>query len=67
MKDETKQKLQELGLEKLETISKEGVDAVFKVIELVVADTENKIDDMVLPVLPIIKAKVLELIEKINP
>ena len=67
MKDETKQELKNLGLEKLELVSKEAVDAIFKAIELVVADTENKIDDMVLPVLPFIKAKVLELVEKINP
>ena len=67
MNDETKEALKTLGLSKLETITKEGVEAVFKAIELIVADSENKIDDMILPVLPFIKSKLLDLVEKINP
>lgn len=67
MKEETKEQLKGLGLETLETISKEGVESLFKVIEIIVQDTDNKIDDMILPVLPVIKAKLLELVEEINP
>ena len=67
MNEETKQALKTLGLEKLETLTKESVDAIFKAIELIVVDSENKIDDMILPVLPFIKSRILDLVEKINP
>ena len=46
MKEETKKQLLELGLTELEFLTKEGVEALFKALELIVKDTENKIDDI---------------------
>lgn len=66
MKDETKQKLKELGLEGLELIAEDMIDKLFQAIELIVKDSENKIDDMILPTLPMIKEKVKDLINKID-
>lgn len=66
MTDETKEILKNLGLEKLEIITKEGVDALFIALELIVKDTENKFDDMIIPALPLLKAKLLELVDKIH-
>ena len=65
MNEETKKELKELGLTNLELITKESVEAVFKAIEIIVKDTENKIDDMVIPAIPFIKEKLLELVDKI--
>lgn len=66
MKEETKKQLLELGLTELEFLTKEGVEALFKALELIVKDTENKVDDMVLPALPFLKEKLLELVSKIK-
>jgi hypothetical protein len=66
MNEETKEILKNLGLEKLEIITKEGVDALFIALELIVKDTENKFDDMIIPALPLLKAKLLELVDKIH-
>ena len=39
---------------------------VFKLVEIVVKDTENKFDDMILPVVPAIKEYVLKLLDGIS-
>lgn len=66
MKEETKAKLKELGLEGLEELAEGTIEKVFKAIEVIVTDSDNKLDDMILPALPVIKAKLLELAEKID-
>lgn len=66
MEQHTKEQLKELGLEELEKISKEGVEALFVALEIIVKDSQNKIDDMVLPALPLLKQKLLELVDKIH-
>ena len=66
MKDETKQELKELGLDGLENVTKDAVDLVFKALEVIIKDSENKIDDMILPTLPILKEKLLLLVDKID-
>ena len=64
MKDETKQELKELGLDGLENVTKDAVDLVFKALEVIIKDSENKIDDIILPTLPILKEKLLLLVDK---
>ena len=66
MKQETLDQLKGLGLQGLEDVSKTTVETIFKVIELIVQDTDNKIDDMVLPLLPFMKEKVLFIVDKIH-
>lgn len=66
MKDETKQELKELGLEGLEDVTRDAVDVVFKALEIVIKDSDNKIDDMILPALPVLKEKLLLLVDKID-
>lgn len=66
MKDETKQELKELGLDGLENVTKDAVDLVFKALEVIIKDSENKIDDIILPTLPILKEKLLLLVDKID-
>lgn len=66
MEEETKKKLIDLGLEELEKTSRQGVESLFKAIEIIVLDSENKIDDIVLPWLPKIKEKLLDLVDKIH-
>lgn len=66
MKDETKQELKELGLDGLENVTRDAVDLVFKALEVIIKDSENKIDDMILPALPVLKEKLLLLVDKID-
>ena len=66
MKDETKQELKELGVDGWENVTKDAVDLVFKALEVIIKDSENKIDDMILPTLPILKEKLLLLVDKID-
>lgn len=66
MQEQTKQKIKDLGLEGLENLSEVGIETVFAIIEVVITDSENKIDDMFLPVLPLIKTKVLEVVDNIH-
>ena len=66
MKQEKLDQLKGLGLQGLEDVSKTTVETIFKVIELIVQDTDNKIDDMVLPLLPFMKEKVLFIVDKIH-
>lgn len=66
MNEKTKQELKELGLSELEIISKEGIEAIFRAIEIIITNSENKIDDIVLSALPFVKSKLIELVEKIS-
>ena len=66
MKEETKKALKEVGLESLENVTKEAVEDVFKCLEIIIKDSDNKIDDMILPALPVLKEKLLILVDKID-
>ena len=66
MKEETKQRLKDLGLEYAEILTETTIDALFEIIEILVQDSDNKIDDMILPALPTLKLKLLELAENID-
>ena len=61
-KAELKQELLNCG----EHVAKDAADTVFKMIEIVVKDTENKFDDTVLLVLPQIREYVNKLIDSIS-
>ena len=66
MKEETKKALKEVGLESLENVTKEAVEDVFKCLEIIIKDSDNKIDDMILPALPVLKEKLLIFVDKID-
>ena len=66
MSDAAKEELKNLGLAELEAISERGVEALFTALEIIVKDTNNKFDDMILPALPMLKEKLLALVDKIH-
>ena len=49
-----------------EKLSKESLDATFRIAELLIKKSTNKFDDLLLPALPFIKEKVSTLIEEIH-
>ena len=49
-----------------EKLSKESLDATFRIAELLIKKSTNKFDDLLLPALPFIKEKVSALIEEIH-
>ena len=64
--DEAKEQIKAELLKTGEVVSKEAIEMVFTLIEIVVKDTENKFDDMILPVVPAIKEYVLKLLDGIS-
>lgn len=66
MKEEAKKEVRAIALDLAETVGEHAVEAVFKIVEVVINDTDNKIDDVALQFMPKIKEKVLELVQKIN-
>ena len=58
--------LKEAGLEVTEDVAIDIVKGVFKALPKVFQETENKYDDMVIPVLGLIEPKVLELLDGID-
>lgn len=62
MNQDTKKELFKLG----EKLTKESVESVFKIAEIEIKASENKIDDMALLLLPQIKSFVLNAVEKID-
>lgn len=61
-KEEIKNKLLATG----EKVSKDTAEFLFNLIEIVIKDTENKIDDAVLVFLPQIKEYVFKLLDNIS-
>lgn len=49
-----------------ENVSRESLESTFKIAEILIKKSTNKMDDMLLPALPFIKEKVLELIDNIH-
>lgn len=66
MEDNTKQKLKQEGLKYAETLTAESVDCIFNLLEIIIKDSENKIDDMLLSVLEPLKAIILQYVDKID-
>lgn len=54
------------GLDIAEDLAVNAVEAVFDVIPKITAATENTLDDMAVPVLALIKPKIMELLDKID-
>lgn len=64
--DETKEKLKEIGLKYAETISAEVVEALFEIINVLIKDSDTKIDDMFLPAIESLKPIILEFVDMID-
>lgn len=64
--DETKEKLKAIGLKYAETISAEAVEALFEIINVLIADSDTKIDDMFLPAIESLKPIILEFVDMID-
>ena len=64
--DDAQAKIRKELLKTGEIVSKDAVDMVFTLIEIVVKDTDNKIDDVVLTFLPKIKDYVNQLLDGIS-
>ncbi len=65
MTEEMKANLKDVALKHAETLAKDTVDFTFDLIAVAVQTSENKIDDMFLPLLNSLKPKVKELCDKI--
>lgn len=50
-----------------ENVSKESLESAFTIAEILIKKSTNKFDDLLLPALPIIKDKILAVIDNINP
>lgn len=60
--DETIAELKRLA----ENVSKETVEAIFKIADIEIKASKTKFDDLLLPALPLIKDKIMEVLEKIS-
>ena len=65
--DVLKEELKKDGLEIAEETAMALAKSVFKALPKVVAATENKYDDLLIPVLGVLEPKLMELIDGINP
>jgi len=66
MSEELKPQITAKLLKLAENVSKDTVDVLFEIADIVIDDTENKIDDVVKPFLPKIKEAVLAYIDRIS-
>lgn len=62
-KEEAKKELLCLG----EEVAAVTVKRVFNIAELAIKDSETKVDDMLLPLLPKLEETVLQYVDKISP
>ena len=60
------EELKVVGLEVGEESAKAAVRAVFKSIPRIVLATENKVDDLLVPLLGIIEPEIIKLLDKID-
>ena len=60
--EETKAELLRLA----EAVSKESVNSAFKIAEILIKKSTNKFDDLLLPALPFIKDKIVDLLDNIS-
>lgn len=66
MKADVKGILKEAGLEIAEGMSVLTVKACFKAIPKILQATENKYDDLLIPVISILEPKIIEVLDKID-
>lgn len=66
LSNEAKEKIKVELLKTGEAVSKKAAELIFTLIEIIVKDTENKIDDLVLTFLPTIKEYVMQLLDDIS-
>lgn len=66
MSEDAKAKIKARLLKTGEIVSKDAADMIFDLIEIVIKDSENKIDDMVLTFMPKIKEYVMQLLDGIS-
>ena len=52
--------------QKKEKITKESVECIFNLIEIIIKDSQNKIDDLFLGILNPLKALVIEYVDNID-
>lgn len=60
------QELKDAGLDIAEEMAVVAVKGLFAALPKVVAATENKVDDLIVPVLMVIQPKIMELLDKID-
>ena len=64
--EELKTKLLAAAKSEGEDLAKEAVKIIFPLIQKLVLETENKIDDMLVALLPIAEKQILDLLDKID-
>ena len=64
--DDAKLKIRKELLKTGEVVSKDAITMIFDLIEIVVKDTDNKIDDVVLTFMPKVKDYVMQLLDGIS-
>ena len=64
--DDAKAEIRKRLLKTGEIVSKDAVDMIFDLIEIVVKDTDNKIDDVVITFMPKVKDYVMQLLDGIS-
>jgi hypothetical protein len=60
------EELKKEGMDIAEDAAISAVKAIFKVLPKVALATENKFDDLLIPVLGVVEPKILELLDKID-
>lgn len=66
MNENTKQEVKKEGLQLAEKVVKESIETTFTILDLIIKDSANKIDDLILPALPSLKALAIKYAEKID-
>lgn len=61
-----KEELKEAGLNIAEEAAIDAVKALFKILPKLAMASENKYDDLLIPVLGVVEPKVLEMLDKID-
>lgn len=66
LKKELVLELKKLGIELGEEAAIKIVQIAFRMMPKILAQTENKTDDLLIPILALVEPKVIELLEKID-
>lgn len=66
MNDKMKEDIKKELLIMAENCSKDAVEGVFKIAEVAIKDSENKVDDMLIGCLPVLKNLVLKYVDEIS-
>jgi len=66
VKDKVLNILKDEGLDLAEDAAEKVVKAGFKIGKLLISESENKVDDLLLPLFDLVEPRVLELVDKID-